>query len=167
MVTYQQHSSSTWFLVQCKPRQDERAEENLLRQGYHCYRPQRSYERVLQGRRQATIESLFPGYLFIALGADANWAPLRSTRGVSRLVAFNGKPLPVAERLIEDLRQRTANTATSLPKAGDRIRINDGCFANLEAVFESCKGEERVVLLLTILNQLQRVEVPLASIQKS
>ena len=28
-----------WYLLQCKPRQDERAEENLLRQGYHCYRP--------------------------------------------------------------------------------------------------------------------------------
>ena len=167
MAMFPQHSSSTWFLVQCKPRQDERAEENLQRQGYHCYRPQRGFERIVRGRRQIVNESLFPGYLFIALDADANWAPLRSTRGVSRLVAFNGQPLPVAENLIEDLHRRTTPVGESLPQVGEKILIKDGCFANLEAIFESRKGDERVVLLLTILNQLQRVEVSLASIRKS
>lgn len=50
--------------------------------------PQRSCERIVRGSRQAIVESLFPGYLFIALAENANWAPLRSTRGVNRLVAF-------------------------------------------------------------------------------
>ncbi|WP_332455243.1 transcription termination/antitermination NusG family protein, partial [Pseudomonas fragi] len=35
-------------------------------------------------------ESLFPGYLFIHMPPGANWAPLRSTRGVARVVAFGG-----------------------------------------------------------------------------
>ncbi|MNG06767.1 Transcription antitermination protein RfaH [compost metagenome] len=64
--------AAAWYLVQCKPRQDERAEENLLRQGYACYRPQHSCERIVRGRRQPIVESLFPGYLFIQLAADGN-----------------------------------------------------------------------------------------------
>ena len=95
-----------WYLLQCKPRQDERAEENLLRQGYHCYRPQHQRERILRGQRQTVSESLFPGYLFIQLGPLDNWAPLRSTRGVSRLVAFGNQPLPVSAELIAQLRRR-------------------------------------------------------------
>jgi transcriptional antiterminator RfaH len=39
-----------WYLVQCKSRQDERAQEHLVRQGYRCYRPQHSYQRIERGR---------------------------------------------------------------------------------------------------------------------
>jgi len=163
---YSQEPAMSWYLVQCKPRQDGRAEENLQRQGYHCYRPQRRVERVVRGRRQSLVESLFPGYLFIALGADANWAPLRSTRGVSRLVTFNEAPLPVAESLIEGLRQRSVCEDSSVPEMGEMVRINLGCFVELEAIFESSKGDERVVLLLTLLNQSRRIEFPLSSIYK-
>ncbi|HCJ30844.1 MAG TPA: transcription/translation regulatory transformer protein RfaH, partial [Pseudomonas sp.] len=78
----------SWYLVQCRVRQDERAEENLTRQGYECLRPTITRERLLRGRRQSVVESLFPGYLFIRLGAEADWGPLRSTRGVLRVVGF-------------------------------------------------------------------------------
>jgi len=50
-----------WYLVHCKSRQDERAEDNLIRQGYACYRPQVCCERVVKGRRAVVSESLFPG----------------------------------------------------------------------------------------------------------
>ncbi len=88
-----------WYLVQCKPRQDERAEENLLRQGYECSRPACRRERLLRGQMQHVQESLFPGYLFIHMPQGANWAPLRSTRGVARVVAFGGRPLAVSHEL--------------------------------------------------------------------
>ena len=95
-----------WYLVQCKTKQDERAEENLIRQGYECARPVCSRERLLRGKRQLVQESLFPGYLFIHMPLGANWAPLRSSRGVARVVAFGGQPLPVSQQLVEQLQAR-------------------------------------------------------------
>lgn len=86
---------AAWYLVHRKPRQGVRAEESLLRQGYDCYRPQHRRERLVQGRRQAVVESLSPGYQFIQLANNANWAPLRSTRGVSYVIGFGGQPLSV------------------------------------------------------------------------
>lgn len=166
MATNLKDSAAPWYLVQCKSRQDARAEENLRRQGYQCYRPQQSIERVSQGRRQTVGESLFPGYLFIALEDGANWAPLRSTRGVSRLVAFNGHPLAVAESLIDALKLRTSPMESSSLQAGEKVRIREGCFVDLEAIFDSKVGEERVILLLTLLNQQQRIELPMSSISK-
>ena len=77
-----------WYLLQCKPRQDERAHLNLMQQNYQVFHPQLVSERVIRGKRQRVQESLFPGYLFIQLSRDDNWAPLRSTRGVSRFVEF-------------------------------------------------------------------------------
>ncbi|WP_200868908.1 transcription/translation regulatory transformer protein RfaH [Pseudomonas brassicacearum] len=160
-------TAPAWYLVHCKPRQDERAEENLLRQGYTCYRPQHSYERVMRSRRLIITESLFPGYLFIQLAADANWAPLRSTRGVYRIVSFGGIPLRLDNSLIMHLQQRTAKAITPAFSAGDSVRITQGGFAELDAVFVSMDGEQRVVLLLNMLNRQQRISMPLVSIIKN
>jgi len=71
--------ASPWYLVHRKLRQDERAEESLLRQGYGRYRPQQNRERIVRDRMKIVVESFFPGYLFVQLAADANWAPLRTT----------------------------------------------------------------------------------------
>ena len=37
---------AAWYLVHCKPHQDERAEEHLARQGYACVRPRLQRERL-------------------------------------------------------------------------------------------------------------------------
>lgn len=156
-----------WYLIQCKPRQDERAEENLLRQGYTCYRPRYTRERLLRGRRQMLEESLFPGYLFIQLSLLDNWAPLRSTRGVSRVVAFGNQPLAVSASLIEHLQRRcTTDAPEQLLETGDKVRIKHGPFAELEAIFLAMDGNERVILLMSILHREQKVRIPLASIRK-
>lgn len=162
------NQSTDWYLVQCKPRQDERAEENLLRQGYTCYRPQQLRERLLRGQRQLIRESLFPGYLFIQLSSSDNWAPLRSTRGVSRLVGFGNHALAVGQRLIEDLQRRCSEApATQALKPGDRVRIEHGPFSELDAIFLTMDGNERVVLLMNILHREQKIRVPLSSIQRA
>jgi transcriptional antiterminator RfaH len=154
-------------LVHCKPRQDERAEKNLLRQGYGCYRPQHSRERIVRGRRQTVVESLFPGYLFIQLAADASWAPLRSTRGVNRVVGFGSMPLPLDSALIAHLQQRTTTATEPALEVGDSVRITAGGFAELDAIFMAMEGEQRVILLLEMLNRQQQISVPLVSIVKN
>lgn len=159
--------SRAWYLVQCKPRQDERAEAHLLRQGYACFRPQHSCERLVRKRRQTLVESLFPGYLFIQLADDDNWAPLRSTRGVSRVVGFGGRPLPVTDSLIAQLQRRSVARAQSLLAPGTSVRIVQGSFAELDAIFMSMDGEERVILLLNLLSRPQQVRLPLVCIVKN
>ncbi|MBF7730537.1 transcription/translation regulatory transformer protein RfaH [Pseudomonas sp. N040] len=157
-----------WYLLQCKPRQDARAEENLLRQGYQCFRPRLQREKLSAGRIRKVEESLFPGYLFIQLDRQGNWAPLRSTRGVSRLVAFNGYPLAVGEQLIEQLRERSheigRQVEVPLLQVGDKVRITEGPFAELEAIFHGMDGNARAMLLLNLLNRQQLVQMPLTSI---
>ena len=35
MIASKQYANPAWYLIHCKAKQDERAEENLQRQGYH------------------------------------------------------------------------------------------------------------------------------------
>lgn len=158
-----------WYLVHCKPQQNERALENLERQGFHCYCPARTVEKLRYGRRQAFTEPLFPGYLFIRLDrVNDNWQPIRSTRGVNGIVRFNQEPLPVQEEIIGRIRTRLENAAVQKPylKPGESVRITEGAFSGLEAIFVANDGNERVVLLLQVLQREQELTFPLRSVRK-
>ncbi len=105
-------------------------------------------------------EPLFPGYLFIRLDrVEDNWYPIRSTRGVARIVSFGGQPVPVEDALIEQLRWRLAQPAAPFCP-GERVRITEGGLQAVEAIFVSQDGEERSVILLRLLQREHRVSVP-------
>lgn len=168
-----QHPPPRWYLIQCKPRQDSRAEENLTRQAFKCYRPTQHVERIQRGRRTSSMESLFPGYLFIQLDQlNDNWHPIRSTRGVNQLVTFGKQPIAVADELIEQLQLRTENQLSALAEdsialePGDQVRISSGSYKELEAIFLSRDGAERIVILLQLLHREHTLSVPLAAIEK-
>jgi transcriptional antiterminator RfaH len=164
-----QHSPPRWYLIQCKPRQDSRAEENLTRQAFKCYRPAHHVERIQRGRRGTSLESLFPGYLFIQLDQlNDNWHPIRSTRGVNQLVTFGKQPVAVADELIEQLKQRLNEKPQESVKLepGDCVRINSGSYKDLEAIFLSRDGAERIVILLQLLHREHTLSIPISAIEK-
>lgn len=152
-------SNPRWYLIQTKPRQEARAEENLRRQCFDCYRPHKPRDSA-NGKAD---EPLFPGYLFIRLDRHLdNWYPIRSTRGVARVVSFGGEPTPVRDELIEQLRQRVATSAVekSQFQPGERVHLLGGSFNELEAIFVSSDGGERSVILLNLLQREQKIRVP-------
>lgn len=160
-----------WYLLQCKPRECDRALENLANQGYEAFLPRLTREVLRRGRREVVREPLFPHYLFVRLSDVAdNWAPIRSTRGVAGLVRFGELPLAVPEPVVEALRQREAATTgeagvESLFRPGDRVRIVEGPLAGLEAVLAARDGTERVILLIRLLHQTQEVALPLTQVR--
>jgi transcriptional antiterminator RfaH len=141
----------------------------LERQEYRCYLPTFAAEKVRSGRKAVVQEPLFPRYLFIHLDElNDNWYPIRSTRGVSAIVSCNGQPIPVRDQVVEGIRVRLAARADREPylKPGERVEITEGPFARLEAIFVANDGDERVVLLLNILQQDQRLSFPVGSVSK-
>ena len=157
-----------WYVVQCKAREDCRALEHLERQGFACYRPTLTLEKVYRRRKLAVQESLFPSYLFVRLDPfNDNWSSIRSTRGVVRIVRFDGHPLPVEEDVIEMIRERVANNGVGVPclKAGERVLITDGCFADFEAIFLTNDGEQRVMLLMSFMRREQTISFPVTSVR--
>ncbi len=162
-------SQPRWYLVQCRARQDERALEHLVRQGFECYRPLFERERIRRGRRELANLVLFPGYLFIRLDRiHDNWLPIRSTRGVVQLVRFNTDPLPVADAVIEQIRRRIDSglMREHYLRAGEPVVIVEGSFSGIEAMFLASDGDERVMLLLNILQSEQTLSFPIESVRK-
>ena len=146
-----------WYLVHTKPRRELCALEHLERQGFGCYLPLLRTEKLRRTRLDTCDEPLFPRYLFIQLDTDLqsrSWGPIRSTVGVSRLVAFGGEPAKVPSALVEQLRQHENHLrgqVVPLFQAGERVRVTQGPFAGLEGVYQIAEGERRVLVLIEML----------------
>ncbi|MNZ59762.1 Transcription antitermination protein RfaH [compost metagenome] len=151
-----------WYLAQCKPRQDRRALEHLERQGYSCLLFEQQVERLTKGKLVYSNEPMFPGYLFIHLDrVEDNWLPIRSTRGVSHIVSFGNQAIPVPTEVIDRLQTGESTNPAPVFEKGDKVVINEEGLQNLEAIFVARDGEERVLLLLNILQRQTVVSVPL------
>lgn len=157
-----------WFLVQCKPRECFRAQRHLEEQAYITYLPTQSVKRKHARRVYWQTEPLFPHYLFLQTPMRTNWSALRSTRGVGRVVSFNGAPMKVEECIVQALRHQcdilNGLEPEPLFRHGETVIITDGCFRELEAIVETTRGDERVVLLLNLLNRQQTVELPISAV---
>lgn len=165
-----------WFAVHCRPQQDARAEANLRNQGYETFRPLARLRRRRRGRLTPVVESLFPRYLFVRLDDTAeNWAPIRSTRGVRDLVRLaDHRPAAVPEPVIADLTDRADPESGVVDLSLDidyrpnqPVRITEGPFAGQEALFVARRGEDRVIVLLEILQRAQRLLLPEAALEAS
>ena len=91
----------TWYALQHKPAQGDRAVQHLQNQGIACFYPKIEVEKIKAGKRTKKLEPLFPGYVFVNLEqSDPMWAKLRSTRGVLRIVSFANRPAPIDGEVI-------------------------------------------------------------------
>ncbi len=152
-----------WYLVYTKPRAEAVAEENLLRQSYESYLPMMRITRKRQGRLVDVVEPMFPRYLFIRLDkVRDNWAPIRSTVGVTSVVRFGGEPALVPDALIDWLRSRENESGLQARKRqslepGQKVRVFEGPLKDFEGIVMARNSNERVVVLLDILGRATRV----------
>ena len=161
-----------WYLIHTKPRQEQCALQNLEQQGYQCYLPIFPSEKLLQGNLTVKDQPLFPRYLFIRLelGDPAkSWVPIRSTKGVSRLVSFGVEPAKVDDALIALLQAQEVSVQAAperLFKSGERVRLTEGAFVGLDGIYQMTDGERRAMVLIDLMSKPVALNVALANLQK-
>jgi transcriptional antiterminator RfaH len=155
-----------WFVIHTKPRQEQRALENLQRQGFSVWLPTIDVEKVRRGKLTHVIEPMFSRYLFIQLDkTQSNWSPIRSTLGVSKLVSFGNIPAVVPDALIESLRQVSGAQQELLLKEGDAVRFVSGPLQGLEGILQQRDGELRAMVLIELISQPQRINAQLTDLR--
>ena len=166
-------STKFWFVIHTKPRQEQRALINLTQQGYQCYLPMLTLEKLVRGRLNVVEEPLFPRYLFICLDDSRygqNWGSIRSTWGVSRLVAFGSAPAKIDAALIA-LLQNQQDGLTAAPERffhhGEMLLVSDGPFTGLEAIYQMQSGENRAIVLIELMGKSAQMKIAPANLRKT
>lgn len=162
-----------WRTVYCKSREERRAEAHLENQGFEVFLPRVRTLTRIRGRTQTRVEPMFPRYLFIALEEFIDdWSTIRSTRGVISLVRFGDQFPTIQDGLVQALRtQHDRKGVVDISEAmeirpDDSVEITDGALAGLRAIFRARSGQERVTVLLKMLNHEKEIELPGNAIRK-
>lgn len=154
-----------WFVVQTRPRNEDRASLNLSVAGFEVLNPKMRARKVRGTVARIVLEPLFPSYIFVLFDLESHLRLIRYTRGVRRVVEFGSHPVPLPFETVEAIKARLRNGIFELGEAklsrGERVRVIDGPFRGLEAVFlEELRGQERVRILLDCLSYYATVVVP-------
>ena len=154
----------TWHLVYTKPRMESLALEKLSEQGLISYLPLKPVERIRRGKRQVLQEPLFQRYLFIQ--ADDRFFlrrhAIRSTPGVSHLLQIGEIDTPVDDELIVFIRSLEAghqDLVEAYFKPNSVVKITQGIYHDLEAIFVEDQGEQRALLLIQLLQTDTRISI--------
>lgn len=160
-------NESNWHLVFTKPRQENRAQDNLLRQGYTVFLPTLLAEKIRAGGKVDSIEPLFPRYLFIQLdNVLSNWLPLRSTLGVASLVRFGDSYCKVPHPIVSGLMLAEQQKRNLLAPA-DPVRVSAGPFKGLEGIYQQPDGIQRVLVLMQIFSKPQTISLPITDVRRA
>lgn len=170
MTDLKRESQKAWYLIYAKPNQEVVAQQQLERQGYATYLPMIVNAKRRNGRRRYVTEPFFPRYLFIHLDQTSdNWAPIRSTIGVSNIVRFGMQPVSVNDDVIEFIKHREnpegLHEVQGGLNKGDNVRVLDGPMMGLEGVFVAKTSEQRVMLLLELMGNTTRVQIDVDAIE--
>jgi len=159
-----------WILVYTKPKQEQRATDNLNNQGFKTFLPLISSSN--RGEKLKILKPVFPRYIFVQVDLKSeNWNSIKSSYGVSGIVMFGDEFTPISYEIIQSLKSKLDAKDVYEQKVldidfkeGDKLTIKEGKFAGIDAIFLSKKSKDRVRLLLNLLNTKIVSEISLSDI---
>ena len=121
------------------------------------------------GKRKVVKRKLYPGYIMIRMSVtDDSWFLVREVPGIGDFTGAVGKPTPMNDdeveriiRLVHPPEDEEQNLKTSIPfKRGDRVRVKEGNFQNLEGDVDRIdEANGRVTVIITIFGRSTPVEL--------
>lgn len=167
-----------WFVVGVRPRSEKAVENELADQGVTAWVPlknersSRMRRRRIDGRQGPAV----PGYVFVRMVADA--AGFLGVLGLRDVVAFLGtgeRPAPVRNEIMDALKDLVEGGAFDegpcdrlrrVLTKGDRVQIQGGAFAFVEAVVIGYRGGRSARVMANLFGGDVPMQVPLTNLQR-
>jgi transcription elongation factor/antiterminator RfaH len=160
-----------WYAIQTKGNKEKDVAKRLTDLKLEIFLPWLRDRRRIGSKYQWVLVPLFPGYLFCRLDIVVSGKAARYSPGVKDFLKFGNEITEISDDIIVALQERCPHGVAAIDPvsltAGDGVRINEGPFAGLEAIFEKkMKGSERVAVLLEILGRQTRLVLPSVTVTK-
>lgn len=157
-----------WFALYTRGRHEKKVDVLLRQRGFDVYLPLVPRERQWHDRTKVVPFPLFPSYVFVRSTREMLGDALR-TPGAVTVVRFNGRPVPIAEEEIQNIRRFTVALAESeqepeagrLLDEGEAVRIVGGPFQEVEGRVLELRGNGRVLVQvgIEVIRQAMKIEV--------
>lgn len=129
---------------------------------------------IKNGKRSLSERKFFPGYVLVEMEmTDDSWHLVKSTPRVSGFIGGTAnRPLPITQREVDAIMQQI-QTGGEKPKpkvefdVGQRIRVNDGPFADFNGVVDEVNYERnKLKVSVQIFGRETPVELDFTQVEK-
>ena len=166
-------SSLPWYVIKTQPKQEVRAECNLIAGNITTFHPKIS-ERCTNpftGLVSHVIKPLFSRYLFAQFDVKTSYRHVCFTRGVHSVVNFGNGPVSIDEDIIKHIQSRVGGAGLveldNELNEGDPVRIESGPLRDMVGLFQhGINGSDRVAILLTAISYQGHVIVEKNQVKK-
>jgi transcriptional antiterminator RfaH len=157
-------NSYAWWVAKTKTHQEFKAEKNLSQQGFITFCPIYKKEIKRGNQFQIKLQPLFTGYLFIHANgfAQKNIHLIRSTIGLISLLKIDESILYVPPQIIHKLKsnhEQKNNPANAYFKPGSSVKIINGIYKGIEAIYETDNGADRAIILLSLIQKQTKLSL--------
>ncbi|NOX97371.1 MAG: transcription termination/antitermination factor NusG [Nitrospirae bacterium] len=128
--------------------------------------PTEEVAEVRGGEKRVTTRNLFPGYVFVEMELnEKTWHLVKNISGVSGFISSGKEPVPLEDREVENIlkaveEKRAKPTPKVVLEKGERIRVVEGPFTNLNGVVEETNPERgKVKVMVSIFGRSTPVEL--------
>ncbi len=163
-----------WYVLKTKPHREDSVSTLLLKANIQTLNPKLRHLHHRTSGSQYRSSPLFPSYLFLNIdfGALENIHLIKYTRGVSKILCAQNKPIALANEIIQTIVQRMDPDGfikkQNHLKRGDSIRVKKGILKDLVGILEkpSSDDEGRVMVLLNLVNYNLKASLHWSEIEK-
>lgn len=159
-----------WHVAYVKSRSEKKVKERLDRMGIQAFLPLIKTVRQWSDRKKTVQVPLFNGYIFLQLSGD-DYTRVRMVEGVVNFIYQEKKIAVVPEKQIEDIRTFlesglpvTASTDTFAK--GEQVVINFGPLKGYQGELLEIENEKHFIVRIAVINQILRLSVPKAYLEK-
>jgi transcription antitermination factor NusG len=154
--------SFSWFALQVRSRWEGATAGLLKAKGLETLLPTYTTKRKWSDRFKVVESPLFPGYVFCSFDVH-NRLPVLITPGVVSVVGRGKTPVPIDDAEILSLQAAIGSGLHIEPwpyiEIGERVRIKDDGLDGMEGILTSFKGNQRVVISVTLLRRSVALEI--------
>ncbi len=155
-----------WYACYTRARHEKQVELLLAQKGLESYLPTVPRLRQWKDRKKVVAWPLFPSYVFARFSLREVHSVL-VVPGVSTIVRADGRPTPIADEELANVRRFVEVMAETglvpevrpLIREGDWVRVVDGPFVGVEGRVVERRGRRRVLVGLGAIGQGIEVDI--------
>lgn len=166
------HAEPRWYACYTRARHEKRVDALLRERGIETFLPLVQRERQWADRKKLVEFPLFPSYLFGRFTLRGVHQVL-TTPGVSTIVRTGGRPTPIPDEELDNVRLFAEALSLSgidpeprpYVEEGQQVRIKSGPFEGVTGVVVERRGRKRVLVGLEAIGQGLEIDIDRAALQ--
>ena len=161
--------STYWTAFYTKPRNDKKAADRLMSEGFDVYCPTRTVIKQWSDRKKKVTEPIFSSYIFAKVNEFSRVEILMDPSIVSN-VHWLGKPVVIRDKEISEIQDflneyPSANILSNNFENDDKVLVNSGPLSKFEGTVSKIIGN-KAVLNIESLGIVIHAEVSLNRLEK-